>query len=134
MEVSTLEIAPVHVNVKSKPCIFCINDEPAPTLYQGICNCHPPIHSDCINDWYKNRPGTCPICLKREHNEERLTQERTEHLIIIANSRFLRRFLIVCFMLCCFAIAGLSALLVVSITLYSPTQIAPSTNTTVGSY
>jgi len=44
-------------------CIFCLSDDPKTILYKGICNCHPSIHSECINLWFEKNPTKCPICL-----------------------------------------------------------------------
>lgn len=44
-------------------CIFCLTDTPKIIKYNGICNCHPNIHSECLDVWDKTNPYTCPICL-----------------------------------------------------------------------
>jgi hypothetical protein len=44
-------------------CIFCLCDNPPTYTYNGICNCHPSIHTECLNKWYDINPNTCPICL-----------------------------------------------------------------------
>ena len=49
-------------------CIFCLDDNPPTYIYNGICNCRPSIHADCINEWYNINPNTCPICLIKPFN------------------------------------------------------------------
>ena len=54
--------------MESSFCIFCLLDKPEPILYNGLCDCHPPLHTECLNNWHKTQPNSCPICLKQYQN------------------------------------------------------------------
>jgi hypothetical protein len=53
---------------QDEKCIFCLQETPTPSIYQGKCNCHPFIHEMCIHDWYSIHTEACPICLKSTVN------------------------------------------------------------------
>lgn len=58
-------LSSVVVRDNPESCIFCLEGEPQPTLYEGACKCHPLIHNSCISEWHKINPNSCPILLKR---------------------------------------------------------------------
>ena len=43
-------------------CIICLSDTPITTTYSGVCTCHPHIHEQCLESWFRENPGVCPIC------------------------------------------------------------------------
>ena len=45
-------------------CIFCLDDNPETIIYKGICNCHPHIHIECINNWFKINPASPDLAPK----------------------------------------------------------------------
>ena len=55
----------IIIHDELEPCIFCLSNDPHPVVYKSHCNCHPLLHINCIDEWYKLRPDTCPICLKQ---------------------------------------------------------------------
>ena len=74
------------------PCIFCISTTPPPTRYNGNCNCHPPIHADCINAWHAQHPKQCPICLIGSNE------------IVIRTNTYTPKYTLIFATLCCAAI------------------------------
>ena len=78
-------------------CIFCLDDNPETIIYKGICNCHPHIHIECINNWFKINPSTCPIC----HIKYEIVIERS-----IKYKRYVCGFLylVCCLSICCWPI------------------------------
>ena len=89
-----------------EPCILCLCDEPPTNIYKGICNCHPPIHTECINEWYNVNPNTCPICLIKFHRINRTNQ--------------IQIFAFICFLYCMFLFWGPILLIWVVIGIYHP--------------
>jgi hypothetical protein len=49
----------------NESCIICLDNNPETITYKGVCECHPRIHTECINTWYQTNPETCPICLNK---------------------------------------------------------------------
>jgi len=78
-------------------CIFCISDVPPTTTYKGACNCHPTIHTECINVWHTENPNKCPICL---------TGPLQKYDIIIRSPEdsYSKRFMYTAAVLCCTSI------------------------------
>jgi hypothetical protein len=74
-------------------CIFCLTDIPDIINYNGLCKCHPTIHSECLDEWNKTNPQTCPICLVKN-----------ESLIIIYNYRRDNFGIVFIFCICCITI------------------------------
>ena len=77
-------------------CIFCLSDDPPIDIYKGICNCHPPIHIECINTWYNTHPNTCPICLIK-NNPENIINHHNNRLYMC---------ILICFLYCMFLFWG----------------------------
>lgn len=57
----------IIIHDKLEPCIFCLSDDPQPIIYNNQCDCHPLLHINCMDEWNKIRPNTCPICLKQSN-------------------------------------------------------------------
>lgn len=76
-------------------CIFCLQDDKKIISYQGSCNCHPFIHEECINEWYKINSNKCPICLNKKDQD-----------IIIYHSRIKTLLMLLCFFCCIFTCSG----------------------------
>lgn len=73
-------------------CIFCLHDESPLIIYNGLCNCHPYIHKECIDDWYKLNPGKCPICL---------ISNQSTNIIIINNNYRQKNIILLACCVCC---------------------------------
>jgi hypothetical protein len=126
MIANDINISSIIIKDKPEPCIFCLEDEPPPIFYQGVCKCHPPIHNSCINEWYKINPNSCPICLRGA--------EKTDNLIIIVEPRHTSAILLLLCGTCCFGICC-SPFIIIAIVfaiypLHRSNQVF--TNTTVG--
>ena len=112
----------IIINPKPEPCIFCLEDDPMPIIYQGICNCHPSIHNTCISEWHKVKPNACPICLKGEI---------IINLIIIPEQTNIRMLAFACFVSCCVSIC-LSPFIILGIiyTFYNRSTVVNRNNST----
>ena len=121
-----INISSIIINDKPEPCIFCLEDEPPPIFYQGVCKCHPPIHNSCINEWYKINPNCCPICLRGERINP--------HLIIIVEPTVTRNVVLLFCFTCCLSICCSPFILIGVLFAIYPLHRSnqPFTNTTVG--
>lgn len=99
-------------------CVLCLCDDPPTNIYNGICNCHPPIHNECINEWYNINPNTCPICLIRFY---RINRNNQIHV-----------FAFICFLYCMFLFWGSILLTWVVIGIFHPGYVHHHKNITSG--
>jgi len=45
-------------------CNICLDDRPS-ALYKAFqCGCHGQFHASCLNKWYTESQGACPVCKK----------------------------------------------------------------------
>lgn len=121
---------------QGEKCIFCLQETPTPSIYQGTCNCHPFVHETCIHDWYTLNKEACPICLKTTVNHD--------HIITIYTNpryrdrdRYRHRLLIIdiptccCFYISCICVYSIPSLLVILFSVYFLATIDTRTSTNV---
>jgi hypothetical protein len=101
--------------INPDPCIFCLNNDQEITIYSGNCNCHPPVHTSCIDTWYKKKPKCCPICLKN-------SALPLNYIIIGESNRVIKAFAAFCFT-CLFGVCFSPFILVgMIVVLYNPSR------------
>ena len=111
-------------NYPSRPsqdekCIFCLQETPTPSIYQGTCNCHPFVHETCIHDWYRLHNETCPICLKT-------IVKHSDIITLYTNPRYRDRYRLVivnigsccCFYASCICVYSIPTILLILFTIY----------------
>ena len=120
-------LSSVVVRDNPESCIFCLEGEPQPTLYEGACKCHPLIHNSCISEWHKINPNSCPICLKGLRTNSNV-------IIVVEPSATRNMCLIFCFTCCLTLYCSPLIFVTVLLAIYHPFQRSHPTftNTTIG--
>ena len=59
-----MTVNPIIVSMAKEcaTCIICLQNSPETIIFNGSCNCRPPIHSTCLAKWVVANRNTCPIC------------------------------------------------------------------------
>lgn len=66
-----------------KECVICLSNQGNLEIYTGRCNCKPPIHRECLEEWQKIQPDSCLICRKNSNNLTPTEENRNTNLIIV---------------------------------------------------